>query len=152
MRLAPSIALLALTGVTAMLRGADPAPASFARVEVAPTWTSVYVGTVSLTIPTLVRNASGDYEAAYAARVFPYFFYNEQGRIAIRVSDESLGRLARGETIEFTGRAINTMSEVRQVEGKATPVEATRGRIKVRVRVSPRIELIFNTTYHFPTE
>jgi hypothetical protein len=152
MRPTLSIALLALAGTAAMLRGAAPGPASFARVEVAPTWTSVYVGTVSLTIPALVRNASGDYEAAYAARVFPYFFYNEQGRIAIRVSDESLGRLARGESIEFSGRAVNSSGEIRQVEGKATPAEATRGRIKVRVRVSPRVELIFNTTYQFPTE
>jgi hypothetical protein len=37
----------------------------------------------------------------------------------------------------------------RRVEGKATPVDATSGKIKVRVFVSKRIELIFNTTYRF---
>jgi hypothetical protein len=120
------------------------------RVEVKASWTSIYVGTVTLKMPTFGRNAAGDFESTYTARVFPYFFYNETGRIRIRVSDEDLQRLARGDAIEFTGLAVNQQSEERRVAGKATPTDATQGKIKVRVTVSPRVELIFNTTYLFP--
>lgn len=125
-------------------------PPPYGVVEVAATWTSIYVGTVSLKMPPFVRNPAGDYESTYVARVFPYFFANESGRITIRVSAEALRQLERGEVAEFTGRAVNQQGEERRVEGKATPADATQGKIKVRVFVSPRIELIFNTTYRFP--
>lgn len=141
--------LLALIAL-APLRCAEPAAVpDFRRVEVKPTWTSIYIGTVSLQMPPFTRTAAGDFESTYSARVLPYFFYNETGRIGIRVSDAALRQLARGETIEFSGRAVNHAGEDRPVEGRATPADAASGKIKVRVRVSPRIELIFNTTYRF---
>lgn len=124
--------------------------AHFQRVEVAPTWTSIYIGTVSLKVTGLTRNGAGDFEAAYEARVLPYFFYNEKGRITIHATDALLRTLERGEIIEFTGRAVNESGEERRVTGKATPSGPLAGKIKVRVAVSPRIELIFNTTYRFP--
>lgn len=148
------VLLLGLLLLPALLRAAADAPAApahraYAKVDVAPTWTSIYIGTVSLQMPPFQRTAAGDYESTYAARVLPYFFYNENGRIGIRVSDDDLARLARGEAIEFTGLAVNQAGAERPIAGKATPVDATSGRIKVKVRVSPRIELIFNTTYRF---
>jgi hypothetical protein len=60
-----------------------------------------------------------------------------------------LERLAQGEAVEFTGSAINHEQAPRRVEGKATPTDALHGKLKVRVFVSPKIELIFNTTYSF---
>ena len=138
-------------GLATVLRcGGEFVPARFSRVDVAPTWTSIYIGTVSLTMPVFTRTSAGDFESTYAARVFPYFFYNEQGKIGIRISDEALRKLESGEAIEFSGRAVNQQGAERQVEGKATPAGATSGKIKVRVRVSPKIELVFNTTYRFP--
>ena len=122
---------------------------AFDRVEVAPTKTSVYVGSVSLSLPMFSRQG-GVYETTYVAKVFPYFFYNETGRLGIDFSDEQLRRLGHGETVEFTGRAERTDGAARRVEGKVTPVDATSGKIKVRVFYSKRIELIFNTTYRFP--
>jgi hypothetical protein len=44
---------------------------------------------------------------------------------------------------------VNQAGEERSVTGRAAPTDAASGRIKVRVRVSPRIELVFNTTYRF---
>ena len=149
----PAVRLLLACAILAAwpLRGADPAaPDRHQVVEVEATWTSIYIGTVSLKMPPFARTAAGDFESTYVARVFPYFFSNENGRIAIRVSDDSLRRLERGEVIEFTGQAVNQQGEERRVEGKATPADSAQGKIKVRVRVSPRIELIFNTTYRFP--
>ncbi len=130
---------------------ADPAwnPAGFARVDVAPTRTSIYIGTVSMTMATFERRP-GAYESTYVAKVFPYFFYNEHGTLTIDLADAALRRLAAGEAVEFSGRAINSAREERRVEGKATPADARSGKLKVRVFVSKRIELIFNSTYRFP--
>jgi hypothetical protein len=128
----------------AIARGAD-----YSRVDVAPTRTSIYVGTVSMTMPTFVRS-EGAFVSSYVAKVFPYFFYNENGRLTVDISDDALRQLARGEAIEFTGRAVRTDGAERRVEGKATPIDATSGKLKVRVFYSKRIELIFNTTYRFP--
>ncbi len=139
-------------------RAAEPAPAiaapapapapDYARVEVAPAKTSIYIGTVSLAMPAFVREG-GTYASAYTAKVFPYFFYNEEGRLAIEFSDAQLARLAAGETVEFTGRALRSDGAVHRLEGRAAPADAFSGKLKVRVFVSARIELIFNTTYRF---
>ena len=136
----------ALLVLTSRLGGAAPEDA-WRKVTIEPAWTSIYVGTVSLRLPEFTRNAAGEYESTYTARVLPWFFQNETGRLVIRASDDDLRRLGRGEVIEFTGRAVNHAGEERIVTGRATPADAVSGRIKVRVRVSTSIELIFNTSY-----
>ena len=138
----------------ALAAGAAEAEApfsTFARVTIEPTKTSIYIGTVAMTMPPFVRK-NGTYESTYAAKVFPYFFSNEKGTLAITLSDESLRKLERGEPVEFSGLAVNTVGEERRITGKATPEEGAhglRGKIKVRVFVSKHIELIFNTSYRF---
>lgn len=144
-----SCVLLSLALGTALAAEGAAPESAWRRVEIGATWTSIYVGTVSLSLPEFTRNAAGEYESTYAARVLPWLFQNEGGRISIRVSDDTLRRLSRGETIEFDGRAVNQAGEERAVTGRAAPADAASGRIKVRVRVSPRIELVFNTTYRF---
>ncbi len=153
-------AVLGATAVAAAPIGAEtrvgsaevataPTTPDFSRVEVAPTKTSIYIGTVSMTMPPFERR-DGRFESTYVAKVFPYFFYNEQGTLSIDLPDAALRRLATGEAVEFSGQAFNAAREERRVEGKATPTDARSGRIKVRVFVSKRIELIFNSTYSFP--
>jgi hypothetical protein len=130
-------------------RAADAPGGRFDRAIVAPSKTSVYVGTVALTVAEFLRTA-GKFEATYAAKVFPFFFYNESGRLSVDFSDDQLRRLARGEPVEFSGRAVRDDGAERRVKGKATPADLASGKIKVRVFYSKRIELIFNTTYRFP--
>lgn len=143
-----SASLLCALGL-ALAAGAVEAPiGTFDRVTIAPTKTSIYIGTVAMTMPTFARK-NGTYQSSYVAKVFPYFFSNEKGALAITLSDEGLRQLERGETVEFAGRAVNTDGEERRIEGKATPADALSGKIKVRVFVSKRIELIFNTSYRF---
>ncbi len=138
-----------------LLAAASAAPSpdrpleAYARVEIAPTKTSIYIGTVAMTMPAFTRTA-GTYTSTYAAKVFPFFFSNESGRLSVEISDALLHQLGRGEPIEFTGRAVNESGAERRIEGKATPADAASGKLKVRVFVSRRIELIFNTTYRFP--
>lgn len=128
---------------------ASAPPGDYTRVDVAPTRTSIYIGTVAMTMPPFTRHAEG-FESTYVANVFPYFFYNESGSLRIEFPAEALARLARGEPIDFTGRAARTDGAERRIEGRATPADARSGKLKVRVFYSRRIELIFNTTYRFP--
>lgn len=143
----PALCLGLLAG--SHLAAADRPASTYARVEVEPTKTSIYIGSVAMTMPAFTRTADS-YASSYVAKVFPFFFSNESGRLSVDISDDHLQRLARGEPIEFTGRAVNESGAERRIEGKATPADAASGKLKVRVFVSRRIELIFNTTYRFP--
>lgn len=151
---------LVLTFAAGMAVAEDPPPAPlppddaplggrYAQVMVEPTKTSIYIGSVTLTMPPFARQA-GVYSTDYSAKVFPFFFYNEHGRLSIEFSDENLRQLRRGETVYFQGHASNSAGAARRIEGRAIPdgVNAGHGKIKVRVGVG-RIELIFNTVYHF---
>ena len=136
--------LIFFLGVSAGLA----APADRQTVLIEPAKTSIYIGSVTLTMPPFSR-VQDRYESTYAAKVFPYFFYNEHGRLSITFTDEQLDRLARGERVEFKGAGLSSDGEDRRIEGAATPSDVTSGKIKVRVFVSKKIELIFNTTYRF---
>jgi hypothetical protein len=142
------IALLA-AALSLVGRAAEPTLTGFEKVDVAPAKTFIYVGSVTLTMPTFVRK-NGGYEAPYVAKLFPYFFLNEDGRLLIEAPDEVLRKLASGAPVEFTGRAVRLDGIERRVTGIATPVDAASGKIKVRVFVTKKTELIFNTTYRFP--
>ncbi len=144
----PLAVLCWISLATFTLRAADADLSRYERVEIAPTKTSIYIGSVSMTMPTFVRH-DGTYSSTYSAKVFPYFFYNEKGRLSIDVSDDDLRRLEHGEPIELHGHGESSTGDVRRIEGRAVPVDARGGKIKVRVFVSKKIQLIFNTTYRF---
>jgi hypothetical protein len=134
--------------LAAGLRAAEPAPGRFDTVTIPTVKTSIYLGSVTLNAPAFTRQGS-DYSSTYSARVFPFFFASEKGRITVTFTAEDLARLAKGEVVDFKGEGRNEDGEIRHVEGRATPADAASGKIKVRIWVSPRIELIFNTTYRF---
>lgn len=134
-------------GLVATAR-ADALARRYGRVEVAPTKTSIYIGSISMTMPTFVRHGSA-YAAAYSAKVFPYFFYNERGTLTVDITDAQLAALAAGQPIDFAGHAVNDRGAERRVTGSATPWDARTGALKVRVYVSKRISLTFHTTYRF---
>jgi hypothetical protein len=140
------VAALAWTAWVA--RASEPPLSRYEHVIVEPAKTSVYIATVSISMEPFTR-ASGGYEARYTAKVFPWAFYNDAGKLSVDLSEEMLRQLERGEAIEFTGRGLTDDGAIRRVEGKATPLNATSGKLKVRVFYSKRIELIFNTTYRF---
>jgi hypothetical protein len=152
-----AVALFALTAAMAgeeILATTTPAGAPHgnhnAEVTIEPAKTSIYVGTVSLTMLPLTRH-DGVYTTDYTARVFPFFFYSEKGSISIEFSDGQLRQLRSGETVKFKGHARKSSGTPRRIEGRAVPdsSDPTHGKIKVRVGVSKRIELVFNTVYRF---
>jgi len=140
-----ALAALALAAASP-LPAADDLPVRFNRVAIRPTTTSIYVATVTMTIPPFVRQ-DAVFSSTYSARVFPYFFWSESGRIWIEVPQEKLRRVARGEAVDFTGHGVNSSGDERRIEGHATPTGPSGGRIRVRVYVSRRLYLNFDTTY-----
>jgi len=147
-----TVATILAAGELRAASAKEPATASghFSEVTVEPSDTSIYVGSVNLSMQPFARRDSV-YRSEYVIKVFPFFFYNERGDIAIEVSDDQLRQLERGEEVSFIGHASNRKGKARGVEGRATPAAAgaDHGKIKVRVRVSKHIELIFNTAYRF---
>lgn len=140
MRFAPLLAFALLAVLPA--RAADT---DWTRVSVPPMKTSIYVGSVTLTAGTFER--TGDkWTTTYSAKVFPWFPWSEQGDITITVTDTDLARLAKGETVEFTGDALNHKKKPRKVTGRAQPANDHTGKIKVRIHVDD-VELIFNGAY-----
>jgi hypothetical protein len=115
--------------------------------QIAPAKTSIYVGSVTLTVAPLTRQGAS-YASTYTASVFPYFFFTEAGTFQIEVSDADLFRLASGQSIDFTGLAVRADGVVRPLACHADPHSLADGRVKVRVYVSKRLILVFNTTYH----
>ncbi len=125
-----------------------PASGRHAEVTVEPAHTLAYVAEISLAMSPFVRHGNV-YASDYAVKVFPFFLFNEHGRILIEISEEQLQKLDRGETVDFKGHAVNSSGKERRVEGRAVADAAgsDRGRIKVRVWLTRRIELVFNTVY-----
>lgn len=115
------------------------------HITVAPMATSIYVGSVKLTTGVFQRN--GDtFSSTYDAKVVPWFFWGETGQIVITLNDANLAKLAKGETAEFKGEAVNQKNKPRPVTGRVQPANASSGKIKVRV-MADGVELIFNGTY-----
>lgn len=147
----PLAAALARAAVVAALAGAVAhadgfSSAIYSRAAIAPVKTSIYVGNVLLSVDTLSRSGS-TYVSRYSAKVFPYFFWNETGRLRIDVPDAALRRLHDGQPIDFTGEAIRDDGRTRTLTGRAVPTGPAAGQIKVRIFVTTRISLVFNTTY-----
>jgi hypothetical protein len=140
------LCLLFISGAVAGVARADAG--DWDVVAVPPIKTSIYVGSVTLTT-SLFQRTGDQFDATYEARVWPWFFWNETGRITIRMPQAELERLARGERIEFAGDATNHKGKPRHVTGRADRTDAANGRIKVRIGVDDT-ELIFNGTYRFP--
>jgi hypothetical protein len=144
-RLSPALAFF--LGAAASALGGGDDMARFSEVSIKPATAFIYVATVTLTIQPFVRHKA-IYSSTYSARVFPYF-YTEKGRIWINVPDDALHRVANGEAIDFTGRAVNDSGDERRVAGRAVPTGVSLGTIQVRVFVTRRISINCDTTYEF---
>lgn len=128
---------------------APASPAALARyntVAIKTASTSIIIGSVTMTMTPFQRKKVV-YSSNYYAKVFPYFFYSERGRIWIVVTDEDLQKVARGESIDYKGHAVSDSGEERRIDGRATPTGPTTGKIRVRVFVTRHISLTYDTTY-----
>lgn len=130
----------------APLHAAEDGLSRYNVVDIKPSVASLYIASVTMTMPPFVRKQSV-YSSTYFAKVFPYFFYSERGRIWIIVPDADLKRVAQGMPVDFVGHALSDSGEERKVVGHAVPTGPTGGRIRVRVFITRRIALNYDTTY-----
>lgn len=145
MRRVSFLLLAALGAVVSVRAETAPVATNWERISVSPMKTSFYIGSVTLTTGVFERQGS-TLTAPYAADVFPWFFWDETGRIVITLTDAELASLARGETAQFTGDAVNRKNKPRNVTGRAQPADANSGKFKIRILADGH-ELIFNGTY-----
>jgi hypothetical protein len=142
--------LALLTILTAGLGDLHAAPGSTDRVLVVdPSSMPMAGGTVVLTIGEL-RRADGVYSGDYKIKVFPYFFKNEKGKLAITVSDESLAKINRGKIAAIIGTATTSGQGgiSRHIDATATPADINHGTIKLWFMAGDR-KMIFEPAYHF---
>jgi len=132
-----------------MPAAADPME-KFRTVAIYPASANLFIATVSMEFQPFARHGP-EYSSTYVARVFP-FFYTEKGRIWIVVPDELLRRVDRGEAVDFVGRALNDSGDSRKVVGHAVPTGPMTGKIRVRVFISRRLSLNYDTTYELKGE
>ena len=110
---------------------------------------SVEAGKATLTIGPLERT-NGVYTGDYKLTVFPWFLNNENGKLAIFVSDETLAEANRGRvvTVAGTATASGKVGQCRQIVAIATPGDQDHGTLKLRIIAGSR-KMTFTPAYHF---
>jgi hypothetical protein len=106
-------------------------------------------GTATLIIGALHR-VDGVYSGNYQIKVFPYFLKNENGTLAIDVSDESLAMINHGKIAAITGTATTSGKDGRSrpIEATATPADINHGNLKLWFMAGDR-KMTFQPAYHF---
>jgi hypothetical protein len=115
-----------------------------------PSSMAVATGKATLIIGALQR-ADGVYSGEYKIKVFPYFFKNEKGRLAIVVSDKSLVGINQGKVTAITGTATTSGKDgkSRHIEATATPADINRGTLRLWFTTAGNRKMIFEPAYHF---
>jgi hypothetical protein len=109
-------------------------------------------GKATLIIGALQR-ANGIYSGDYKIKVFPYFFKNEKGRLAIVVSDTSLAAISEGKAAVIAGTATTSRKggKTRHIDATATPIDLKHGTLKLWFMAGDRL-MTFETVYHLEEE
>jgi hypothetical protein len=117
-------------------------------LKIDPSSMLVAGGKVTLIIGSLQR-ADGIYSGDYRIKVFPYFFENEKGRLAIVVSDESLVGINQGKVVAISGTATPSGKggKSRHINATVTPIDINHGTLKLWCVAGNR-KMIFEPTYH----
>ena len=106
------------------------------------------LGKATLTIGLLERT-NGVYTGDYQVKVFPYFFKNDKGRLAIIVSDESMAQINLGKITEISATATSGKdAKSLPIAATVTPADINHGTLKLWFRVGAR-KMNFEPAYHF---
>ncbi len=113
-----------------------------------PSSMPVLAGEATLTIGALGRT-NGTYSGDYRVKVFPYFYKNERGRLAMAVSDAALADIRAGKVTAIAGTATTSgkRGRCRRIDAIVTPGGRDQGVLKVSFLAGGR-EMIFEPVYH----
>jgi hypothetical protein len=144
--------LLALAGRTAIAAPPVTNSAAANRILVVDSSSMpVAAGKATLIIGEL-RRTNDLYVGEYKIKVFPYFYKNENGRLAIVVTDEAFAAAAQGKVATITGTATSGKSgHVRDIVALATPTDQHGGKLKLWFTAGDR-KMTFEPDYHFAGE
>jgi hypothetical protein len=102
----------------------------------------------TLIIGPLTRT-NGDYVGDFNINIFPYFFKNDHGRLAINISDSELAAANQGKTVALTGTSTSTKNGiVRQIQITATPKDCDHGIVSLWFMAGDQ-KMIFTPAYYF---
>ena len=146
-----TVLLVLLAAVWDMAR-AEPVPTNSAADRVLmidPSSMRIDGGKATLNIGPLQR-ADGTYTGDYKLKVFPYFFKNESGRLAIVVSDATIAKVNQGNAVKITGTATTSGKggKCRPIEAIATPADINHGTLKLWFTTAGNRKMIFSPAYH----
>ena len=112
-------------------------------------FSAVAGGKCKLTIGPL-RPAGDIYAGDYATKVSPYVFKNEDGKLAMVITRESIDKASRGLAVEITGTATENGKggKTRRIDADARPLDGRHGTLRLRF-ISDGREMVFDTRYKF---
>jgi hypothetical protein len=82
--------------------------------------------------------------------VAPYFFKNEDGKLAILITRDAIERACTGHTVEITGTATENGKgrKSRRIDATAIPLDGRQGTLRLRFLAGDR-KMVFDTRYRF---
>ncbi|MEI7534193.1 MAG: hypothetical protein WCK57_07460 [Verrucomicrobiae bacterium] len=92
------------------------------------------------------------YVGEFKVKVFPYFFKNQRGLLAINVPEEAQAAFNQGKPVTVSGTATSTKDgHVRQVQIMATPKDSDHGTVSLWFNAANQ-KMIFNPAYYFTND
>ena len=89
------------------------------------------------------------YVGDFKVKIFPYFFKNDWGRLAINVPDQALAAMNQGKAIALTGTSISEKNgAVRHIEITAKPQDHNHGTVSLWFMAGNQ-KMVFTPAYHF---
>jgi hypothetical protein len=143
------LCLLLLTSSWGAAQAAPTATNSASRVLIVENSTMpLPTARATLIIGPLTRT-NGVYNGDFKIKIFPYFFKNDRGLLAINVPDKALAAVNQGKAVAVTGTSTSTKNgTVRHIEITATPMDRDHGTISLWFMVGDQ-KMFFTPAYHF---
>lgn len=102
-------------------------------------------------ILSALRRTNDIFGGEFQMKVKPYFFKNDNGTLAITITDASIAKAAKGSAVDITGIATTAGKNgvVRHINAVATPVDGQHGALKLWFTDEDDRKMVFETKYRF---
>lgn len=143
------LCLLLLTSNWGAVQAAPATSISAGRVLILENSTMPLTAAKATLIIGPLTRTNGIYVGDFKVKIFPYFFKNEWGRLAINVPDQALAAMNQGKAIALTGTSISEKNgAVRHIEITAKPQDNNHGTVSLWFMAGGQ-KMVFTPAYHF---